>query len=175
MGAVEEHAAPLPRVKRRGEGLPYWLVLSTLGYLGGLFAWPMAQSFQLAFQDTGGSWSLDSLSRMYHDAEFKRALYFTLLLVVVIVPVQFVIALTMALIVNAKLHGRGLILFCFILPLAVSDLAAGLVWQSIFTDRGYLNTILGHIGVIDQPKIWIDPRHGSWLLGEVVLAEMWRS
>src|SRR5919199_591233 len=135
MAAVAEHAAPLPRVKRRWEGLPYWLILPTLGYLGVFFAWPMVQSFQLAFEDASGSWSFDSLSRMYRDAEFKHALCFTLLLVVVIVPLQFVIALTMALIVNAKLRGRGIILFIFILPLAVSDLAAGLVWQSIFTDH----------------------------------------
>ena len=100
---------------------------------------------------------------------------FTLLLVVVIVPLQFVIAFVMALIVNATLKGRGLLLFIFILPLAVSDLAAGLVWQQIFTDHGYLNTILEHLGIIDQPKIWIDPSHSNWLLGEVVLTEMWRS
>ena len=112
---------------------------------------------------------------MYHDSEFKHALSFTLLLVVVIVPLQFVIAFVMALIVNATLKGRGLILFVFILPLAVSDLAAGLVWQQIFTDHGYLNTILEHLGVIDQPTIWIDPTHSNWLLGEVVLTEMWRS
>ena len=112
---------------------------------------------------------------MYHDSEFKHALWFTLLLVVVIVPIQFVIAFVMALIVNAKLKGRGLLLFIFILPLAVSDLAAGLVWQQIFTDHGYLNTILEHLGIIDQPKIWIDPSHSNWLLGEVVLTEMWRS
>ena len=92
-----------------------------------------------------------------------------------IVPLQFVIAFVMALLVNATLHGRGLILFVFILPLAVSDLAAGLVWQQIFTDHGYLNTILQHLGIIDQPKIWIDPSHSNWLLGEVVLTEMWRS
>jgi len=35
--------------------------------------------------------------------------------------------------VNAKLRGRGFFLAIFILPLAVSDLAAGLVWQSILT------------------------------------------
>ena len=48
----------------------------------------------------------------------------------------------MALIVNAKLRGRGIFLSIFILPLAISDLAAGLVWQAIFTERGYLNTML---------------------------------
>ena len=45
-----------------------------------------------------------SIDRMYHDAEFKHALWFTLLLVAVIVPLQFVIAFVMALIVNATLR-----------------------------------------------------------------------
>jgi multiple sugar transport system permease protein len=155
--------------------LPYWLILPTLAYLGVFFAWPMVQSFQLAFQDLSGNWSFDPVDRMIHDAAFRPAFTFTLLLVAVIVPVQFALALVMALLVNAKLRGRGILLFVFILPLAVSDLAAGLVWQSIFTDHGYLNTVLHGIGVQDQPRIWIDPNHSSWLLGEVVLAEMWRS
>jgi multiple sugar transport system permease protein len=175
MASVAERAAAVPQLKRRWEGLPYWLILPTLGYLAVFFAWPMIQSFELAFQDLGGNWSLDSIRRMLNDTDFRHALTFTLLLVAVIVPVQFVIAFVMALLVNAKLRGRGLILFIFIMPLAVSDLAAGLVWQAIFTDHGYLNTILQHLGLIDQPKIWIDPTHSNWLLGEVVLAEMWRS
>ena len=62
----------------------------------------MVKSFQLAFQDVAGNWSFDSIDRMYHDSEFKHALWFTLLLVVVIVPLQFVIAFVMALIVNAN-------------------------------------------------------------------------
>jgi len=161
--------------RRRWEGLPYWLILPTVAYLGVFFAWPMVQSFHLAFQDASGNWSFTPVRGMYHDADFGPGLRFTLLLVVVIVPLQFVLALVMALVVNAKLRGRGIVLFIFILPLAVSDLAAGLVWQQIFTDHGYLNTVLQGIGVLDQPKIWIDPAHSNWLLGEVVLTEMWRS
>lgn len=172
---VAEQSAPALLLRRRWQGLPYWLILPTLGYLAVFFAWPMVKSFELAFQDVAGHWSTASIQRMYHDPDFKHALSFTLLLVVVIVPLQFVIAFVMALLVNASLKGRGLLLFVFILPLAVSDLAAGLVWQQIFTDHGYLNTILQHLGIIDQPKIWIDPRHSNWLLGEVVLTEMWRS
>jgi len=174
MATVAETPAPATRL-RRWEGTPYWLILPTLAYLGVFFAWPMVQSFQLAFQDLSGNWTFDPVDRMIHDPAFRPALTFTLLLVAVIVPVQFAIALVMALLVNAKLRGRGILLFIFILPLAVSDLAAGLVWQSIFTDHGYLNTILNGIGVQDQPRIWIDPNHSSWLVGEVVLAEMWRS
>ena len=112
---------------------------------------------------------------MYHDTEFKHALWFTLVLIAVIVPLQFVIAFIMALLVNTTMHGRSLFLFVFILPLAVSDLAAGLIWPPIFTDHGYLNTILQQLGIIDQPKIWINPSHPNSLLGEVVLTEIWRS
>jgi multiple sugar transport system permease protein len=155
--------------------MPYWLILPTAGYLAVFFAWPMVKSFELAFQDTAGNWSLTPVRSMYHDIDFWPALKFTLLLVAVIVPVQFVIAIVMALIVNSKLKGRSLVLFVFILPLAVSDLAAGLVWQSIFTENGYLNTILQGLGILDHPQIWIDPRHSNWLLGEVVFTEMWRS
>jgi multiple sugar transport system permease protein len=160
---------------RRWEGTPYWLILPTAGYLAVFFAWPMVKSFQLAFQDIGGDWSLTPLRSMYHDIDFWPAVKFTLLLVAVIVPIQFVLALVMALLVNSTLRGRSILLFVFIVPLAVSDLAAGLVWQSIFTENGYLNTILEGVGILDHPQIWIDQRHSNWLLGEVVLTEMWRS
>ena len=66
-----------------------------------------------------------------------------------IIPIQFVLALAMALLVNTSLKGRGIFLYIFLLPLAISDLAAGIVWSAIFTERGYLNTILSHLGLTD--------------------------
>ncbi len=159
---------------RRWEGLPYALILPTVAYLGLFFAWPMVQAFGLAFQ-IDGEWTFAPFRTMWNDANFESALRFTLLLVVVIVPLQFVLALAMALIVNSKIHGRGLFLAIFILPLAISDLAAGLVWQAILTERGYLNTALEKLGLIDQEYIWLDPTKPNHLLIAVVVAELWRS
>ena len=134
----------------------------------------MVQAFKLAFRD-GGAWTIEPFRTMVNDANFEDAFKFTMLLVVVIVPLQFVLALAMALLINSKLHGRGVFLAIFIMPLAISDLAAGLVWQSILTERGYLNTFLEAIGVIDQPYIWLDPTKPNQLLMAVVVAELWRS
>ena len=159
---------------RRWEGLPYALILPTVAYLGLFFAWPMVQAFGLAFQ-IDGEWTFAPFRTMWNDANFESALRFTLLLVVVIVPLQFVLALAMALIVNSKIHGRGLFLAIFILPLAISDLAAGLVWLAILTERGYLNTALEKLGLIDQEYIWLDPTKPNHLLIAVVVAELWRS
>jgi multiple sugar transport system permease protein len=173
MATVAQPAA-IGRRLRRWEGLPYALILPTVAYLGLFFAWPMVQAFELAFR-VGEDWTLAPLRRMKNDTNFDEALNFTLLLVVVIVPIQFVLALVMALIANAKLRGRSLFLAVFILPLAISDLAAGLVWQSILTERGYLNTVLQEVGLIDQDRIWLDPTHPNSLLVAVVVAEVWRS
>jgi multiple sugar transport system permease protein len=150
------------------------LILPTVAYLGLFFAWPMVQAFELAFR-IDDDWTLAPFRTMYNDTNFNQALTFTLLLVGVIVPIQFVLALVMALIANSKLHGRGLFLAVFILPLAISDLAAGLVWQAILTERGYLNTLLTKIGIIDQDYIWLDPTKPNNLLIAVVVAELWRS
>lgn len=159
---------------RRWEGLPYWLVLPTLGFLALFFAWPMVQSFELAFRDEG-RWTLDHVRTMRNDLRFEEAFWFTLLLIAVIIPVQFLLALAMALIVNAKLRVRGLFLYIFLLPLAISDLAAGIVWSAIFTETGYLNTVLTRLGVIEIPYIWLNPLHKNQLLLAIVLAEIWRS
>ena len=63
-----------------------------------------------------------------------------------IIPLQFALALGMALLVRAHLRFRSIFLYIFLLPLAISDLA-GIVWSAIFTERGYLNTILQHLGI----------------------------
>jgi multiple sugar transport system permease protein len=172
--ATVAQPVPLGRRLRRWEGLPYVLILPTVAYLGLFFAWPMVQAFELAFR-IDDDWTLAPFRTMYNDTNFNQALTFTLLLVGVIVPIQFVLALVMALIANSKLHGRGLFLAVFILPLAISDLAAGLVWQAILTERGYLNTVLTKIGIIDQDYIWLDPTKPNNLLIAVVVAELWRS
>ena len=112
---------------------------------------------------------------MVHDAAFDEAMRFTFLLIVVIVPIQFVLAFGMALLLNARLRGGGFFLYIFLLPLAISDLAAGIAWSAIFTEHGYLNTILERIGVIDQPFIWLDPTRKTQLVLCVAAAEIWRS
>jgi len=175
MSAAAQPASVGQRI-RRWEGLPYWLVLPTLAYLVLFFGWPMVEAFTLAFREEG-VWSLDAFERMYDDLRFGEALKTTLILIGVIVPLQFALAVSMALLVNGRLRARGLFLYIFLLPLAISDLAAGIVWSSIFTERGYLNTILQHLGIGDPnlPRIWLDPTDQTTLLGTVVVAEIWRS
>jgi multiple sugar transport system permease protein len=162
----------------RAKGLgwaPYALLLPSLVYMAIFFATPMFQSFLLAFQDATGAWSTASIERMLNDAQFTRALLTTVTLLVLVIPIQFVLAMTMALIVNSRMKGSGLWLYVFALPLGVSELAAGIIWFSIFTERGWLNSILEGLGLIERAHVFLNPQEPFWLIFAVVLAESWRA
>ncbi|MDQ3412090.1 MAG: sugar ABC transporter permease, partial [Chloroflexota bacterium] len=154
---------------------PYLLLLPSFIFLLVFFAAPMVQAFGLAFQDAGGNWSADSLRRMVADAQFSEALSTTLILIVVIIPVQFALALAMALVVNARLKGAGLWLYIFAIPLGVSELVAGIVWFAIFTERGWLNSFLEGVGLLERPFIFLSYQERGWLIFAIVVAEAWRA
>jgi len=171
--AVAARPTTLQRL-RRWEGLPYWLILPTVVYLAIFFAWPMIQAFELAFHQ-GSAWTFSPFRTMYHDINFGVAVRFTLIFIALIIPIQFVLALTMALVANSTIRFRSVFLFIFILPLGASDLATGLMWSSIFTQHGYLNTVLQDLGLMSHPYIWLNPNHQFLIIAEVVVAEIWRS
>ncbi len=160
---------------QRVKWTPYLLLLPSALYLAIFFAVPMVQAFGLAFQDADNNWSLDSWRAMFSDASFNEALLTTLLLIVVIIPVQFVMAMGMALVINAKLNFSGLWLYIYAIPLGISELAAGIIWYAVFTQQGWLNSFLQDFGLIDRPFIFLSYENQGWLIFAIVMAEAWRA
>lgn len=160
---------------QRVKWTPYLLLLPSALYLAVFFAVPMVQAFGLAFQDTDNNWSLDSWRAMFSDASFNEALLTTGLLIVVIIPVQFLMAMGMALVINAKLKFSGLWLYIYAIPLGISELAAGIIWYAIFTQQGWLNSFLQDFGLIDRPFIFLSYENQGWLILAIVMAEAWRA
>ena len=154
---------------------PYALLLPSLAFLAVFFAVPMVRAFGLAFQDADGAWDLASWRTMLGDAQFREALVTTLVLIAIIIPVQFVVALAMALVINARLRASGLWLYVYALPLGISELAAGIIWFSIFTQQGWLNSVLEGLGLLDRPYIFLNYQQPALLIFTVVLAESWRA
>ena len=135
----------------------------------------MFQAFALALRSQAGEWGLSSIRTMVGDPQFAEALRVTLLLLVIILPVQFALAMAMALIVNARLRGSTTWLYIYALPLGVSELTAGIIWFSILTEQGWLNSILQSVGAIESPVIWLDYRNPLALVIMIVIAETWRA
>lgn len=127
--------------------------------------------------DRGDSGQLTTkyIERMLNDRFFKPALGTTILLILIIVPTQFVLAVIMALVVQARLKGNTIFLYIFAIPLAVSDLAVGILWFSIFTQSGYLNTLLQALGLITSPATYLAAGSRHWIIVAICLAEVWRA
>jgi len=168
-------APPLQQARRRQNLAPYLLLAPAGIFLAIFFAWPMLQALLMAFRDASGNWTLEYFRRMATDVNFWPAIRDTLLLILAIVPVQMVLALIMALLLNSGLRGTSFWLYAWAVPLAISDLAAGIVWLAIFTDRGYINSLLVSLGLSRTGFAFLSYEHPISIFIVVVIAEAWRA
>ena len=159
---------------RRSGLTPFLLIAPSLLFLLLLFFVPLVQTIVLAFQtDTG--FGLGKFQQVVNDLDFVTAIKNTFGLVIVVVPLQLAAALGMAIMLRKIRVGRDIILWIWTIPLGISDLAAGLVWLSILTEKGYLNTILFHLGLIPRPESWLTYETPAALFFAIIIAEFWRA
>ncbi|MBZ0307850.1 MAG: ABC transporter permease subunit [Anaerolineae bacterium] len=120
-------------------------------------------------------WTFDFVERMVRDFRFGEALQTTILLIVLILPLQFILAIVMGLVLQSGIRFTNFFLYIYAIPLGVSDLASGILWYSIFTQRGFINSWLVELGLRERPFIFIQSGHESWMILAIVLAEVWRA
>lgn len=154
---------------------PYLLIAPSVIFLLVLFIWPLGETALMAFRTSDGSWTSQYVTKMLGDLNFGLALKNTLILVAIVVPLQMVVALGMAMMLQNMDRGRMAFLYIWTIPLGVSDLAAGLAWLAIFSDRGYFNTALASMGFISGPTSWLSYQNPMALFVCVVIAEIWRA
>lgn len=158
----------------RSRLVPYLLIAPSLLFLLALFAWPLAETTLAAFHD-GSGYTLGFIRKMGADSNFRLSLKNTILLVAVVVPLQIVFALLLGVLLGKIERGRFTYLYIWTIPLGISDLAAGLAWLAIFTERGYMNSVLNGLGVISGPANWLSYQQPAALFAAIVVAEIWRA
>lgn len=155
--------------------LPYLLLGPSVAFLLVFFAWPLGEALLVALRDPSGGLSLQNFRDMADDLNFTDSLRNTLLLVVLVVPLQLALALGLASLLGRIRKGRDIYLYIWTIPLGVSDLAAGIVWLAIMSERGYLNSLLHALGLVSGPTLWLSYETPVALLVAVVIAELWRA
>lgn len=155
--------------------LPYLLIAPSALFLMALFVWPLAETALMAFIKPDGTPTLDYVRKALGDIYFLPALKNTMWLVAMIVPIQVALALSMAVLLSKLEKGRSAFLYIWTIPLGVSDLAAGLAWLAILDSRGYLNSVLFSLGVIQSPATWLSYQTPIALFAGVIIAEVWRA
>ncbi len=154
--------------------LPYVLILPVTLFLCLFFLYPFVLVAQQAFS-TGAGFTLENFRTVTSHWKFSISLKNTLLLAAAVVPVQLVLALLMATMVNKMQKGRDLVLYIWTIPLGISDLAAGIIWLAIFEQSGFLNSMLSGLGLIDRPANLLSYQNPGLVFLAIALAEIWRA
>jgi multiple sugar transport system permease protein len=155
--------------------LPFLLILPSIVYFLFFFAFPFAQGLWLAFTNRKGELTFTNFEVLISESNFRSAVINTLLLTVTVVPIQLGLALVIALLVNTRLFGTSKFLYICAVPIAISEIAAGIIWRSIFTSKGYLNTILYWLGLVERPITFLSYKSPEYLFMAVAVTEVWRA
>ena len=158
---------------RRESLVPFLLILPTLVYLVVFIGYPIVGTFQLSFTSDEG-W-LGNFKYVFSSKDFQNAFLNTLILGAVVIPIQFVLAILFALLVNKKWRGYRTLLYIIAAPLALSDVTAALISYSIFAPNGYLNKILLSLNWIERPLYFFGYMFKSREFLVIVLTEVWRA
>lgn len=154
--------------------LPYVLILPVTIFLCIFFLYPFVLVSQQAFFSDGG-FSMDNFREVTSYWKFPISMRNTLLLALAVVPIQLALALLMATMVSKMQKGRDLVLYVWTIPLGISDLAAGIIWLAIFEQSGFLNSMMGGLGLIDEPISFLSFQNPMMVFVAIALAEIWRA
>ncbi len=155
--------------------LPILLISPAIIYFAVFFAAPLGQGLGLAFTNRQGEWTLANFEWISRDVYFGDAIINTLLLVATVVPLQLGLALVIALLVNSRLFGTSTFLYIAAIPIAISEIAAGIIWLSVFTGTGYLNAVLYSLGLIERRIDFLSFETPGYLFMALALTEVWRA
>ncbi len=118
---------------------------------------------------------LTQFLRLFADDAFARALLNNLLFTLVVVPVQTLLALALALLLNQPLKGRALFRTLFFMPVVFPLALVSVVWILIYAPgpNGMLNSFLQLITLGEwQPRDFL---HDPWLaLPAIMLTSIWQ-
>jgi multiple sugar transport system permease protein len=118
------------------------------------FIYPFLQSIFISFfdysymhPDTWNFVGIDNYARMFADPDFYVGLAHTLLFVAVVVPVQTVLALLLATLVNQKIRGRGFFRTAYYMPYVLSAVAVATVFMYFFVKGEGLANVFALFGL----------------------------
>ena len=178
-------AADLTRAPVRGMSLlerrrniaAYLFLAPAFAFLILFLLIPLIQVIYYSFTDfdllTPPVWAgLNNYSRLLQDPQFWGALGRSFLYLLV-TPILIVLSIILAIIVNRQLRGITLYRALYYVPVVISAVAIGMIFDFVFAEpAGLINGLLRQFGLIDRPIHFLtDP---NLILPSIMTVTVWR-
>ncbi len=157
--------------------LPWLLISPYIIHLLVFVAFPILFSLVLTFN----KWNiispmeyigLSNYSRILQDWQFWKAVVNTLVFLSIHIPLQIIVAISLAEVLNQKIKLRPFFRGAFFLPVIVSGVVVSILWQQLLGfDSGIINRMLismglGRVGWLTDP---------NWAMPSIAIMATWKN
>ncbi len=166
---------------KSGRWFGWALLLPTLVVLAVTSVYPILYAIYLSMQKWNFGQSdnpqafvgLGNFADLLQDERYWNSMFITLEFLMFTLPLEFLIGLGMALLLNRTLRGRGFIRAALLLPIMVSPVVIALIWKMMYqVPFGPLNAALKAVGLIQTDILWLSSPQTALL--SIIVATVWQ-
>lgn len=177
-------AAPAPGRRPSGGGLRKGLeiaffVAPALVVFGLFVVWPVVKAVQYSLYSWKGYGplvdfvGLGNFGYVLTNQVFTDALVHNLIIMVASIVLQLPLGLAIALLLNRRLRGQGLLRTIVFVPYVLSEVIAGVIWRQLLTaNYGLIDTVLTSVGLPTPTQGFLG--EPSYALGAVMVVLTWK-
>jgi len=179
---MESKKSGLSAQAKRQERLAWLFLLPTLIVVIGVAFYPLARTIYVTFFDArlGSSreWEfvgLENYIRLLSDSNWWRAVWNTVRFTVASVAFELFLGLLIALVVNSKFPGRGLMRTAMLVPWAIPTAISSQMWNWMYNDVfGVINDFFTRIiPILPQKIAWV--ARADTALWALVAVDVWKT
>lgn len=165
--------------RRQAVGLGF--IAPTILVIAVILVYPILQSFVLSFGQSSMDGSetyrfvgLQHYATLLQTERFWNALRVTLIFTVLSIPLELVLGIALAILMNEHFHGKGLARLAVLFPWALPTALNTLMWRWMYnTDYGLFNAVALQTGVVDRPINWLGDETLAML--SMVVVSVWKT
>ncbi|HPZ49497.1 MAG TPA: sugar ABC transporter permease, partial [Propionibacteriaceae bacterium] len=181
VASVATTTAPKRRVNlaQRQNRAMWWLLLPSLIPVIAFSVYPLANGIWLGFTDAAAGYDvrfsfngLNNYAKLLKDDLFWNSFQIGLIWSFSVTVIQFFLALSLALLLNAGLRLQWLVRPLALVPWAMPSVITAILWKLIYhPDAGLLNAMLKNAGLITHNINWLGDF--SLALPAVIVVGVW--
>jgi trehalose/maltose transport system permease protein len=169
------------KLQRRQTRIAWLLLLPSLAVVAGVALYPLGRTIYESFTNqeflalSPTRWvGLANYRELIHDTLFIDSIWETIKFTLITVGFEFALGLVIALVVNSRFRGRGVMRAVMLVPWAIPTVVAAQMWKWMLDDTfGVINDLFMRLHLIARPHAWIaDP---STSLASVCAVDIWKT
>lgn len=171
----------LSPLDRRRQWLGLGFVTPTIAIIAVILVYPVLQSIILSVGDS----SLDGFEpyrfvglkhyiALWNDSRFWKSLSVTLLFTFISIPLELVLGVMLALLMNESFRGKGVARLAVLFPWALPTALNALIWRWMYNaDYGVFNALGTQTGLLAQPVNWLGDE--TLAMMSMVVVSVWKT